>query len=49
MKKSAFFDHPFSIEIQAISPIISLKCAELLALTGIVVVGIVWFERSKNG
>ena len=32
-KKSALFNRPFSIEIRTISRIISLKCAEFLALT----------------
>gem|GEM_PF-5636372 len=32
-KKALLFGHPFSIEIRTISPIISLKHAEFLALT----------------
>ena len=31
-KKAPFFGHPFSIEIRTLSPIISLKHAEFLAL-----------------
>ncbi len=38
-KKAPFLAALFSIEIRTISPIISLKCAEFLALAGIVVLG----------
>jgi len=37
----------FSIEIGTISPIIPLKCAEFLALMGIVVSGIVWYLSER--
>jgi hypothetical protein len=36
-KKALFFGHPFSIEIQTLSSIISLKRAEFLVLAGIAV------------
>ena len=44
-KNGQKFSRPFSIEIRTISPIISLKYAEFVALTGIVVLGGVWHER----
>ena len=44
-KKALFFGYPFSIEIRTISTIISLKCADFLALAGIVVLGLLAKEN----
>ena len=40
-KKVLYWSTFFTIEIRTISPIISLKCADFLVLTGIAVWGII--------
>ncbi len=46
-KKVPFWAALFHIEIRTLSPIISLKNAEFLNLTGIAILGIVWYLSER--